>query len=643
MKSYSPRVSPLVGALVATALLAAPALAQDVDPDADSLPVPDPLAGFAPTPAPAPVAKPAPSLKPAAPAKPAATKPLPAAKPAAPVMPAVLAKPAPPVAPPVALPAALPANPAPEATCGPSEGVVPVAFAQKAPAKPAPAKPTPPPTPAPAPGQVIAIGEVNIFGDQIEQDPATGLIVITGNPRAVRGMDEIRGTRLSYDPLNQEFTAEGNVVIIQSGREIHSTRATYRFVDQEGTADDTREQYGPYWIRAEQLKIHPGPVYEALRAAFTTCDEKHPHYEFYSRHLNIIPGKSLEGRSVGIDLLGRRLITIPKIRKSLTPGDEEGNSLYPTFGYNSNTGPYVRKEFVLQHNKPVWLDADVRINTLREPQGGIMAATPGAGQLRASVFYRDIAENQRIRFLQVSRLPEVGYVWSPGNTPRPGQFLPHQIGAVRYPQELSVSTAWRLSAEASAGYFRQHRGDRVVGEDSLSKNGARVKLQVQGVEPTVNVGPLRLNDLRLMARQTLYDTGEAFTVFGTGIGKKVRFKNLRLGIQRLDMFTMGSTPFLFDDVELSQEWRPRLDYTTRGFNFSYIARLRGENARLYDQIFSISKVFHCIEPRLTYRMRRSAIFLELRIPGLSGFSRARPEDSSGVESHSRDGVPELSQ
>lgn len=606
MKSHSPRVSHLVGALVATALLSAPALAQDLDPDADSLPVPDPLAGSAAAPAPAPTVP----------------------------VPARVETPAPAPARAASAPAETPDDPA---TCTP-----PVLLAQNAPtaAKPAPA----PATPAPAPGaaQAIAVGEVTIFGDQIDQDPATGLIVITGNPRAVRGMDSIRGTRLTYDPQNQEFTAEGNVVIVQSGREIHSTRATYRFVDQEGTANDTREQYGIYWIHAEQLKIHPGPVYEALRAAFTTCDKENPHYELYSRHLNIIPGKELVGRNVGIDFLGHRLITIPKLRKSLAEGEEE-HSAYPSFGYNSNTGPYVRQEFTLRRSAPVWLDADVRINTFREPQGGFLAATPGKGQLRATLFYRDIAENQRVRFLQVSRLPEIGYVWAPGKTPRPGQFLPHQIGAVRYPDELNVSTAWRWAAEVSAGYFRQHRGDRVVGPDSLSKNGGRVKFQVQGVEPTVNLGPLQLNDLRLMARQTLYDTGDAFTAFGTGIGKRVRFKNLQLGIQRLDMFTIGSTPFLFDDVELRQEWRPRLEYTTPGFNFSYIARLRGQDARLYDQIFSVSKVFHCLEPRLTYRVRRSEFFLELRIPGLSGFNRARPGEPAAIESGTRGAVPELSQ
>jgi hypothetical protein len=641
-----------LGALVATALLAAPTRAQEIDPDADSLPVPDPLAGSsvapAPLPPPAPVKAPVP-VKPTVPVKaPALVKPTAPTPPPVPVAAPAPVNATPPVVTPASVPVVLSSHSEPEAPDAPSGCVVPVAFAQNAPAKPAPAKPAPgKPAPNPMPtapaGQAIAIGEVNIFGDQIEQDPATGLIVITGNPRAVRGMDEIRGTRLSYDPLNQEFTAEGNVVILQSGREIHSTRATYRFVDQEGTADDTREKYGPYWIRAEQLKIHPGPVYEALRAAFTTCDEKDPHYEFYSRHLDIIPGKALEGRKVGIDFLGRRIITIPKIRKSLTPGEENNRSLYPSFGYNSNTGPYVRQEFMLRHSGPVWVDGDVRLNMLREPQGGLLAASPGSGQFRASLFYRDVAENQRIRFLQVSRLPEVGYVWSPGNTPRPGQFLPHQIGAVRYPPELSVSTAWRVSAEASAGYFRQHRGDRVVGSDSESKSGGRVKLQVQGVEPVVNLGPLRLNDLRLMARQTLYDNGEAFTVFGTGIGKKVRFKNLHLGVQRLDMFTVGTTPFLFDDVELKEEWRPRLEYSTPQFNFSYLARLRGQNARLYDQVFSISKVFHCIEPRLTYRVRRSEIFLELRIPGLSGFNRARPGEPSSVESGTHDEAPELNQ
>jgi hypothetical protein len=94
---------------------------------------------------------------------------------------------------------------------------------------------------------------------------------------------------------------------------------------------------------------------------------------------------------------------------------------------------------------------------------------------------------------------------------------------------------------------------------------------------------------------------------------------------------MGTTPFLFDDVELEHEWRPRLEYQSRGFSFSYYTRIRAGSGKIYDQVFSVSKLFHCIEPRLTYRTRRQEIFLEFRIPGLSGFGRKRAGEPATLD------------
>lgn len=571
--------SALLGALVAAALVTLPAAAaEEVDPDADSLPVPEPPAVALAEPREAPASKPAePSPRP---------QPEVSAATLVPEVPRFL----------------LVAQNPPEATTDP-EGP-----------------------------QRVALGNVTVYGDQIERDPATGVFVVTGNPRAVYGADELRANRLIIDPLTQDFTAEGNVVITQGGRVIRATRANYRFVEREGQAEDVQEQFGTYYIRAERMLLRSGPIYEALRATFTTCAiENDPHYKFYSRRIEVSPNKELIARDLGIDLLGHRLLTIPRLRKSLVPGDDDRRSLYPSLGYNRNSGFYVREEFNLRRSAPVWIDADAQLNTMREPSGGIMTSTAGTFQLRTTAYFRDTAENQRVRFLQVTRLPEIGIVWSPNGGPAPGQFLPHQVGGVRYPRALNVSRDWRLAAELSAGYFRQHRGDRVIDSDSRSKWGARVKAQAQGVLPQVDLGPLRLNDLRLLARHTLYDTGDAFTVLGTGIGKRVRFGNLQLGIQRLDQFTTGSTPFMFDDVELRQEWRPRLEYTTPGFNFLYVARIRANNGGLYDQTFSISRLFHCIEPRFTYRVRRGDFFFEIRIPGLSGFSRGRPGEPRTIE------------
>jgi len=531
-----------------------------------------------------------------------------------------------------------PVGPAPEATAAPrpdeQAAQAPVAqapvaqatVAQAPAAQPAvqPGAAQPPAAGAAQPGTQVLVGGVTVEGQEFESDPETGLITVSGDARAFRGTDEIRATRLIMNPRTRQLTAEGNVVIRQGGQELRGTRATYNFDERQGQIDTITLALNDYFIRADQILLKPGPVYQARRARITTCGLERPHYEVYSRVVDIIPDQRFTAQNIGVDLAGLRLATLPSFSRSLRPREgDETESLYPRVGYDNRNGFFLEKDFTLRRDAPVWLDANVRLATSRDPSGGFLAGTAGRTQFVGALFYRDDADNQRSRFLQVSRLPEVGVVWRPNDRAAPGRFLPHQVGGVGFPNFLERSRSWRLAAELSAGFFRQHRGEDNRAEGD-SRNGSRLKAQAQAVLPLLKLGPVSLNGLRLMVRQNVYDTGEAFSVFGTGIGKHFRTGNWRFGVDRLDQFTAGTTPFLFDDVELRQEWRPRVEYHTRNFNFSYFARVRGERGGLYDQVFAVSKLFHCIEPRLTYRARRNQISLEVRIAGLSGFNRSSP-------------------
>lgn len=504
-----------------------------------------------------------------------------------------------------------------------------------------PAQDTPPPAPAAQPGELpdppptpvappaserrseVRVGDTVITGDEFSFDPATDQIIITGNPRAVRGGDEITATRMLVNQGTRQFTAEGNVVIRQDGQVFRTERATYSFETREGRVDRVRSRFGTYYTVTDELLLQPGPRYVGLRCFLSTCNKRHPHWGLHPRRLTIVPEERWVAEQVGVDLLGVRLVTIPRISRSLRPEDQDERPVYPSVGYDNRNGPFVYDDFNLIEGRPVRLDASVQINTLREPQGGLLVATPGRLQAVGSLYYRDSADNQRTRHLQVSRLPEVGVVWSNSEAARPGRFLANQVPGVRYPQYLAPSREWYISGQLSGGYFRQHRGDSTAKADSESKNGARITAQGQAVLPTVDLGFLHLNDLRLLARHNRYDTGEDYTLLGVGIGKRVRAGNWRFSLHRFDQVDIGRTPFLFDDVELTQEWRPRVAFASRQFTFSYQARVDAKDYRAYDQIITLSRVFHCLEPRLTYRVRRQQIGLELRISGLSGFRRER--------------------
>lgn len=499
----------------------------------------------------------------------------------------------------------------------------PAVLAQATPAPTPPTTSQPVPAPRPEGGRVrIVANGITLEGDEVEFNPDTGLYVLTGNPRAFRGEDEIRAERMILNPRSQQATAEGDVLIRQGGQEFRATRATYNFAGRQGLADNVTTMFGTYYVRANQIELKPGLLYEGRRVQFSTCPPEHGHYGVYTRMLEVKPGETITARNVGIDVFGLRLLTIPRITRSIREDEENERrgQVYPAFGYNSFTGPYARREFNLHRGQDYLLNADVRLNTFKPPFGGLLFGTPGKLQTTASLFYRDFSDNRSVRNLQVSRLPEVGLIWSPRERARPGEHLPHQIYGVNAPRQ-SQSTRWIPAAEISAGYFRQHRGDRITDADTRSKSGGRVRLQGQVVQPVVRLGGLSLNGLRFFARQTYYDTGQQFGVAGVGIGKQIRTGLWTFRADRFDQWTFGSTPFRFDDVELRSEWRPRIEYQSRVWSFAYTLRLNGNNGNVFDQWFSVSKLHHCLQPRLTYRTRGTDILFEIRIPGISGFGR----------------------
>ncbi|MBM3457043.1 MAG: hypothetical protein FJX77_00705 [Armatimonadetes bacterium] len=470
--------------------------------------------------------------------------------------------------------------------------------------------------------QEVTVGDIRFRGDVIETSNETGLTTITGNPEITRGPDRLRATRIVLNPSNRQITAEGNVILNQGDQEFLADRATYSLESREGELERVRTRISDYFLNAEKIRLLAGPRYVAERIRFTACDDEHPHYQTFARRMEIRPRERMLARGLGLDLLGTRLATLTGFERSLRPGQEsggQGKNQYPSFGFDNRNGFYVERQFDVREKGPVWLDAYARINSSREPFLGLQAATAGDLQFVGSLFYRDFAENQRSRNLQVSRLPELGIVWTPGrDAPRPGRFLPHQVTGMRRPPYLHYSRDWQFAAQVTVGYFRQHRGDDRIRDDSTSRSGGRIQFQAQALLPYVKLARnITLNDLRLFGRQSVYDNNSAHAVLGVGIGKTFKLGNWRFGVDRYDQYTSGRTPFLFDDVELRNEWRPRFEFKTRNFNFSYFARLRAGGGGVFDQVFEISRNFHCLEPRLVYGVRQGFIGIDLRIAGLN--------------------------
>jgi hypothetical protein len=260
------------------------------------------------------------------------------------------------------------------------------------------------------------------------------------------------------------------------------------------------------------------------------------------------------------------------------------------------------------------VEFDGRLSWRRGFLGGVEGLETG-GRLRwiGAVKLREPAPNQRVRFLDVDILPEVGVLWVPQPDVR-SRFLPIQVQDADRPSEEADS--WLTIGQLTAGYFRQRRQE-FRGDVAVRESDFRLDARGLLAGPTLRVGGVRLVQPRVLIRGALYGGGEHLLLLGVGLERSWRFgRDVSLRLQQFSHWRSGDSRFLFDEVEIRNEWRPLVEIRSGLNTFAWIARYDADRSAFFDQEFSVARVLHCLEPRLSYRTRRRQISLDVRIVGL---------------------------
>jgi hypothetical protein len=134
--------------------------------------------------------------------------------------------------------------------------------------------------------------------------------------------------------------------------------------------------------------------------------------------------------------------------------------------------------------------------------------------------------------------------------------------------------------------------------------------------PVLRVGTLRLAQPRVLARGALYSGGDHLTLLGVGLERSWQVgRDVSIRLERFSHWETGDSRFLFDAVEIRSEWRPRVTVRSGLNTFSWLARYDEDRETIFDQEFGFARVLHCLEPRITYGVRRRQFGLEIRIVG----------------------------
>jgi hypothetical protein len=81
-------------------------------------------------------------------------------------------------------------------------------------------------------------------------------------------------------------------------------------------------------------------------------------------------------------------------------------------------------------------------------------------------------------------------------------------------------------------------------------------------------------------------------------------------------FTDGSTPFEFDNIDVGEKLATRLQSRWGLLRSDLVVDFDLERGGVYDWGLRLSRVFHCIEPRITYQNRYRSFNVDLKLVGL---------------------------
>jgi hypothetical protein len=491
---------------------------------------------------------------------------------------------------------------------------------------------------------------ISITAREIVREREDGPVVARGGVTLTQGAVRLTAEQLSADPDSGDVTAEGDVVFTDPDRTVRGRTLSYNAYTRRVRASDVETVVQGVIVRARTVDV-VSTRYAVGRATVTTCELPHPHYRLTARSVVLIPNDRIVARRVGIWLFGTRLFVVPRLAARIGTGRGEGGGTpFPRLGRNRRDGFFVANVFPLLARPRLSLDLDARLSLRRGFTGGLEAAAPMGERLQliSALKIREESSNQRTRFMEVDRLPEVGLLWvSPGpggaarrpverrreaSPPQPegqpsepesteaveepafrplrqvGSDVAHQTGLLRPP----TRGRWYLRAQSTLGYFQQHQHEAVP-----EQSGPRLDLRATGARSGLHLLGVALPVIQLFARQSFYDGGDTYAVMGIAAGQDWRLG--RHWSSRLRAFlhtTRGHTPFEFDRVEVRNELQPGLTYTVGGTTLSWAGRLDMDRRELFDQEIAVARVFHCLEPRISYRTRRRQIGIDVRIVGL---------------------------
>lgn len=399
-----------------------------------------------------------------------------------------------------------------------------------------------------------------------------------------------------------DVVAQGNVEFQNGVNRLKAQTFKYNLRTAVGLATNASTKVGPIFFTAEELRADPGR-YSLINSRFTGCDLQKPHYYMIARELAVEPGKRITAKHVTFVLLGNKLFTVPNYQVDLRKKNGRGQD-FPMIGISRRYGVFVGKQFdVMQGTKTSGV-LDARLSTKQVLQLGLSFDQINGRPYFVRTSYRLPYYGGSKAGLLVSRVPEFGVRLTCGDVSPKLSVTQDQLDL--FSGYASVLTKpdhpGRLNSISELGF-----GEFL--EDPTHTSGGRADARVLAWTSPVKVfDPHTSVSAGIMARQSLYSNGKEYTVLGyrCSIGRQFG-NNTAAEVTYATRSPFGTSPFDFDQIDLANELDVRVYFPVGRYNLEVGERYNLRGRSFYDYDLSISRTYHCLTPKITWRKRFSEV------------------------------------
>lgn len=190
-----------------------------------------------------------------------------------------------------------------------------------------------------------------------------GLTIATGNVTVELEGLRLDCQRLVYDPVRgivtaereclfswgDSFAASDSLILNVNTKEATLTQAAGKSSD---LSVGSKNFEGNLYFWADTLHYRSDRV-ELERAVLTTCDAEPNslHYQINSEEVTLYPNDKAVAKNTSFTIQGNQLYTLPTVVVPLTQQETRRGTYFPSIGYNSLDGAFLRNAFAYSFNR----------------------------------------------------------------------------------------------------------------------------------------------------------------------------------------------------------------------------------------------------------------------------------------------------